>query len=299
MCYKPIMRKWMRERMKRRKASTPKENQPAEAGQAPLQPAYFDAHQTGASDQAPSESAEEAASHVEAVEPAAEPAAPARSAAPEAPARRRRRRGRGGRGRSAASSATQPSVPSAQASSESAQDQPTPEASPVAATSAAETTPRKPKGVVVLAVGLSGSGKSSWFKRHNITPLSSDTLRQLLFDDPTEQRFQDLVFSNLRSMLKARLIARRPMNYVDATNLSTHDRQGWIKMAHDFGYEVHGVYFDVPVEVCMERNQRRARVVPEDVMRRMASKLRPPSFEEGFAKLTVVRVKKKEGGSVE
>jgi predicted kinase len=151
----------------------------------------------------------------------------------------------------------------------------------------------------VLAIGLPGSGKSSWFKRHNINPLSSDTLRQLLFDDPTEQRFQDLVFSNLRSMLKARLIARRPMNYVDATNLSTHDRQGWIKMARDFGYEVHGVYFDVPVEVCMERNQRRARVVPEDVMRRMASKLRPPSFEEGFAKLTVVRVKKKEGGSVE
>jgi predicted kinase len=70
-------------------------------------------------------------------------------------------------------------------------------------------------------------------------------------------------------------------------------------MARDFGYEVHGVYFDVPVEVCLERNQRRQRVVPEDVMRRMASKLRPPSFEEGFAKITIVRVKKKEGGPVE
>jgi hypothetical protein len=58
---------------------------------------------------------------------------------------------------------------------------------------------------------LPGSGKSSWFKRHNITPLSSDMLRSLLFDDPTEQRFQDLIFSNLRSMLKARLIARRPI----------------------------------------------------------------------------------------
>jgi hypothetical protein len=29
-------------------------------------------------------------------------------------------------------------------------------------------------------------------------------------------------------------------------------------------------------------------------MRRMAAKLKPPSFEEGFAKITVVRVKKKE-----
>jgi predicted kinase len=148
--------------------------------------------------------------------------------------------------------------------------------------------------VVVLAIGLPGSGKSSWFKRHNINPLSSDMLRALLFDDPTEQRFQDLIFSNLRSMLKARLIARRPMNYVDATNLSPDERHSWIKLAKDYGYEVQAVFFDVPVEVCLERNQRRQRVVPEDVMRRMSAKLRAPTFEEGFAKITVVRVKHKD-----
>lgn len=146
----------------------------------------------------------------------------------------------------------------------------------------------------MLAIGLPGSGKSSWFKRHNVTPLSSDVVRSLLFDDPQEQRFQDLVFSNLRSMLKARLIARRPMNYLDATNLTSHERHNWIKLAKDFNYDVQAVFFDVPVDVCMERNQRRQRVVPEDVMRRMASKLRPPTFEEGFSKITVVRVKKKE-----
>jgi predicted kinase len=149
--------------------------------------------------------------------------------------------------------------------------------------------------VVVLAIGLPGSGKSAWFKRHSISPLSSDLLRALLFDDPTEQRFQDLVFSNLRSMLKARLIARRPLNYVDATNLTPQERQNWIKLAHDYGYEAHAVFFDVPVEVCLERNQRRERMVPEDVMRRMAAKLRPPTFEEGFTKITAVKVKKKEG----
>lgn len=144
---------------------------------------------------------------------------------------------------------------------------------------------------MVLAIGLPGSGKSSWFKRHNITPLSSDMLRSLLFDDPAEQGFQDLVFSNLRSMLKARLLARRPLNYVDATNLTPHDRHSWIKLAKDFGYEVHAVFFDVPLEVCLERNQRRPRVVSDDVMRQMSAKLKPPTFDEGFAKITVVRVK--------
>jgi predicted kinase len=153
---------------------------------------------------------------------------------------------------------------------------------------------RPPKGVVVLAIGLPGSGKSSWFKRHNLTPLSSDMMRTLLFDDVREQRFQDLVFSNLRSMLKARLIAKRPMNYVDATNLTPQERQHWIKLAKDYQYEVHAVFFDVPLEVCIERHERRDRVVPEDVMRRMAAKLKPPAFEEGFAKITVVRVKKKQ-----
>jgi len=146
----------------------------------------------------------------------------------------------------------------------------------------------------VLAIGLPGSGKSSWFKRHNVVPLSSDMVRSLLFDDVREQRFQDLVFSNLRSMLKARLIAKRPTNYVDATNLTPQERQYWIKLAKDYGYEVHAVFFDVPLEVCIDRHQRRDRVVPEDIMRRMAAKLKPPAFEEGFAKITVVRVKKKE-----
>lgn len=147
----------------------------------------------------------------------------------------------------------------------------------------------------MLSIGLPGSGKSTWFKRHNILPLSSDMVRILLFDDVTEQRYQDLVFSTLRSMLRARLLARRPWNYVDATNLSPHERRSWIKLAHDFGYEAHAVFFDVPPEVCIERNRRRERNVPEEVMVRMAGKLRPPKFEEGFAKITVVRLKKKDG----
>jgi predicted kinase len=94
-------------------------------------------------------------------------------------------------------------------------------------------------------------------------------------------------------MLRARLIARRPLNYLDATNLTAHDRQSWIKLAKDFGYEIQAVYFDVPWEVCLERNQKRQRVVSDEIMRKMAGKLKPPSFEEGFTKITVVRVKQK------
>lgn len=153
-------------------------------------------------------------------------------------------------------------------------------------------SPRKSKGVVVLAIGLPGSGKTTWFKRRGVTPLSSDMLRNILFDDIDEQRYQGLVFSTLRSLLRARLIARMPWNYVDATNLAANERRQWIKMAKGFGYEVHAVFFDVPVEVCLERNRRRERQVKEELIQGMALKLKPPKFEEGFAKITVVRVKK-------
>ena len=150
---------------------------------------------------------------------------------------------------------------------------------------------RSPRGYVVLTIGLPGSGKTTWYKRRGVQPLSSDMLRNILFDDITEQRYQGLVFSTLRSLLRARLIAKMPWNYVDATNLSPHERRQWIKMAKSFGYEVQAVFFDVPLSVCLERNSKRDRQVTDEVMHKLAERLRPPAFKEGFDKITVVRVK--------
>jgi predicted kinase len=216
---------------------------------------------------------------------------------PQTRAQRSRRRGRRGRGTRPATPAQAPTLPAPGGpTGEAAEAEAPSEGEPAVTEPApAQSAAAKSKGAVVLSIGLPGSGKSTWFKRHSILPLSSDMVRILLFDDVTEQRYQDLVFSTLRSMLRARLLAKRPSNYVDATNLSPHERRSWVKLAHDFGYEAHAVFFDVPAEVCMERNKRRERNVPEDVMRRMAAKLRPPKFEEGFAKITVVRLKKKDG----
>ena len=136
-----------------------------------------------------------------------------------------------------------------------------PEMPAASAPAASEKSPQAPKGYVVLAIGLPGSGKTTWFGRRGVTPLSSDLLRNILFDDVEEQRYQGLVFSTLRSLLRARLIARMPWNYVDATNLSVHERRQWIKMAKSFGYEVQAVFFDVPLEVCLDRNRQRDRSV--------------------------------------
>jgi predicted kinase len=294
-CYKPDMRKWMRERLKRRKKQT---EQAATEAPPPLQPTFYDTQPS--------------AEPAEVEEPEPEPAPPVEERPlPTEPQRsgevRRRRRRRGGRGRGGSGVSGQKTAAASAAPVTTGTDMAEPGASAeiglpeqrdgVASEVVVPQVPTPPasRGTVVLAIGLPGSGKSSWFKRHSVSPLSSDLLRVLLFDDAGEQRFQDLIFSNLRSMLRARLIARRPMNYVDATNLTAHDRQGWIKLAKDYGYDAQAVFFDVPMEVCLERNRKRDRVIPEDVMRRMAGKLKPPRFEEGFSKITVVRVKRKMG----
>ncbi|OFW05345.1 MAG: hypothetical protein A3G20_00660 [Acidobacteria bacterium RIFCSPLOWO2_12_FULL_59_11] len=145
---------------------------------------------------------------------------------------------------------------------------------------------------VILAVGLPGSGKSAYFARRGMQPLSSDTLRLWLLDDETDQSAQRWIFLALRYLLRIRLLLGRPRNYVDATNLTPQERRPYLRLAARFGYEVHAIYFDIPAEVCQRRNRRRHRKVPDKAMEKMARKLTPPTLEEGFTKITIVRLKK-------
>jgi predicted kinase len=55
------------------------------------------------------------------------------------------------------------------------------------------------------------------------------------------------------------------------------------------GCPVEAVYFDTPIEVCMARNAARERVVPAAAMQRMARRLTPPTLDEGFQRIVVIR----------
>lgn len=157
----------------------------------------------------------------------------------------------------------------------------------------------------MLAIGLPGSGKSTYFARKGIVPLSSDMVRELLYDNPGDQRHPEWVFAVLRDLLRRRLEAGAQATYIDATNLTRYFRRSFLQIAREFGCSAEALYFDVPLEVCLARNRNRsrshtgvaasraaardARVVPEDVLRRMARRVEPPTKEEGFSRIVIVR----------
>lgn len=142
---------------------------------------------------------------------------------------------------------------------------------------------------VIVLVGLPGSGKSTYVEQLGATALSSDAVRRLLADDETDQTIHPQVFATLRYLLRRRLALGRPATYLDATHLTRRERRPYIRLGRLLACRVEAVYFDVPLEVCRERNRRRPRVVPDDVLARMAERLVPPTVEEGFDAVTVVR----------
>ena len=144
----------------------------------------------------------------------------------------------------------------------------------------------KPK--IVLLVGLPGSGKSTWASGKKGV-LSSDALRELLADDPDNQTIHARVFRVLRDLLKQRLELNRPVTYIDATNLTPKSRRDYIKLADRFDCEIEAVFFDVPAEECMRRNRGRQRIVPDEVIRKMAKELVPPTEQEGFSRIKMWR----------
>ena len=141
---------------------------------------------------------------------------------------------------------------------------------------------------IVVLVGLPGSGKSTYLEQLGVSGLSSDAIRKLLVDDETDQTIHARVFQTLRYLLEQRLAIGRAVTYIDATNLTPEERGPYLSIGRAWGCDVEAVFFDVPLEVCLERNARRPRVVPGEALAKMAAKLSPPSVEEGFARVTVL-----------
>jgi predicted kinase len=138
------------------------------------------------------------------------------------------------------------------------------------------------KPLIIVAAGLPGSGKSWYFTQIGAHPVSSDAIRLQLADDETDQTINTQVFQTVQYLVRQRIVLRRPVTYIDATNLTRCDRRPYIEMAREFRCGVEALWFDVPLSVCKARNAARGRTVPDYIIDLMEAKFVEPSPEEGF-----------------
>lgn len=136
-----------------------------------------------------------------------------------------------------------------------------------------------------MLVGLPGSGKSTYVRKLGAPALASDAVRLLLADDEDDQSIHGRVFATLRYLLRHRVAIGRPVTYVDATHLTRHERRPYFEIARRYDCRIEALFFDVPAEVCKQRNRGRERLVPEEVIDQMAARMVPPTRAEGFARV--------------
>jgi protein phosphatase len=132
-----------------------------------------------------------------------------------------------------------------------------------------------PERSLVVLVGPPGCGKST-FAARSFRPtevLSSDAFRAMIADDPADLGATPGAFELLHAVAARRLAAGR-LTVVDATNVRPLARRPLMALARRYHRTPVAIVFDLPEEVCQERNRLRGRVVPAGAVHRHAERLR-------------------------
>ena len=129
---------------------------------------------------------------------------------------------------------------------------------------------------LVVLVGASGSGKSTFARRH-FKPteiLSSDFCRGLVADDENDQTATTDAFAVLHYIARKRLAVGR-ITVVDATNVQPEARKPLVELAREFHVLPVAIVLNLPEKLCQERNQSRPdRQFGPHVVRNQSQQLR-------------------------
>lgn len=151
-----------------------------------------------------------------------------------------------------------------------------------------------PDPSLVLLVGASGSGKSSFARKHFLASevISSDACRALVSDDENNQAATQDAFDVLRYIAGKRLAQPR-ITVIDATNVQKSARKPLLQLARDHDLFAVAIVLDLPESVCHERNAARPdRDFGPHVVRNQSSQLRKSLKglqREGFNRVWTLR----------
>jgi len=146
----------------------------------------------------------------------------------------------------------------------------------------------------VVLIGVSGSGKSTFARRHfkPTEVLSSDYCRGLVSDDENSQPATKDAFEVLHFIARKRLAAGK-LTVVDATNVQPESRKPLVEIAREFHCLPVAIVLDLPERVAHDRNKsRRDRDFGPHVIRQQSQQLRRSLRgleREGFRHVHVLR----------
>jgi predicted kinase len=139
---------------------------------------------------------------------------------------------------------------------------------------------------VTMTSGLPGSGKDTWLaaNRPDLPVVSLDDVRADLGVEATDD--QGGVIQAARERCRELLRSGRSFAF-NATNLLRQTRRRWTDLFAGYEARIEVVYVEPPLAAILERNRRRQRPVPEQVIRDLADRCEPPTWTEAHG-LTIV-----------
>ncbi|HEX3510603.1 MAG TPA: AAA family ATPase [Solirubrobacteraceae bacterium] len=144
-----------------------------------------------------------------------------------------------------------------------------------------------------MLIGASGSGKTTFAAQHFLSTevISSDRCRALVADDENDQAATTDAFDVLHFIAGKRMAAGR-LTAIDATNVRREDRARLIKLAREHHFLPVAIVFDLPEQLCRDRNRARPdRQFGEHVIRNQIRDLRRGHRglrKEGFRTLHIL-----------
>jgi predicted kinase len=123
-----------------------------------------------------------------------------------------------------------------------------------------------PRTLLVLC-GPAGSGKSTFATQRfsETTIVSSDHCRAMICDDENNQNVNRDTFELFHLIIQKRLSLGR-FTVADSTALQPDARRKLRDLSRHFGYFGCLLIFNIPPEICLERNKSRHRPVEERVI---------------------------------